>query len=337
MKHLAALLLAAVALAAGPARAAEINLYSHRHYEVDRELFAEFTARTGVAVNVVQASADQLIERLRSEGAGSPADLLLTVDAGRLQRAREAGLLQPVDSPVLAAQVPARFRDADGHWHGLTARARVVIYAKGRVEPGELSTYEALADPRWRGRLLVTSAGSVYNQSLVASMLGAVGRETTLAWARGVRANLAREPQGGDRDQARALAAGLADVAIVNTYYIGLLHTSDDPRDRAAAGAVGVFFPNQDGRGAHINISGIGLTRSARNRADALRFIEYLTSPEVQARFATANQEYPLSLDPSASPVLAEFGPFKADTQAVQRLGELNSEAVEILNTVGWP
>jgi iron(III) transport system substrate-binding protein len=337
MKRFARLLLLLGLVAAAPARSAEINLYSHRHYEVDKAVFAEFTAQTGIRVNVVQASADQLIERLRSEGAGSPADLLLTVDAGRLQRAKDAGLLQPTSSATLDARVPASLRDPDGHWHGVTVRARVIVYAPDRVKPSELSTYADLADPKWRGRLLATSAGSVYNQSLVASLLGKTDRDTTLAWTRGVLANLARRPQGGDRDQARAIAAGLADVAIVNTYYIGLLRASDDPKDRAVGEKVAVFFPDQDGAGAHVNVSGIGVTRSSRNRAEAIRFIEYLTSPEVQTRFATANHEYPLSLDTKASPTLEAFGPFKADTASIRRLGELNAGAVEILGAVGWP
>ncbi len=317
--------------------ASELNLYSHRHYEVDRQIFADFTAATGIKVNVVQASADQLIERLRAEGANSPADLLFTVDAGRLQRAKEAGLLQPLTSPLIDERVPANLRDPDRQWHGITVRARVIVYAKDRVKPEELSTYEDLADPKWRGRLLVTSSGSVYNQSLLASLIEADGREEALAWARGVRANLARTPQGGDRDQARALAAGLADVAITNTYYIGLLRSSRNAADRAAGEAVGVYFPNQAGRGAHINVSGIGLTRSSKNKENAIRFIEYLTSPEVQARFSEANHEYPLTLDINASPSLKDFGPFKADQQAVHRLGERNAEAVEVFNAVGWP
>lgn len=327
------------ALASAPAlfSAGEVNLYSHRHYEIDRQIFAEFTAATGIKVNVVQASADQLIERLKAEGENSPADVLFTVDAGRLQRAKEANLLQPVTSPLIDATVPADLRDPDRQWHAVTARARVIIHSKERVKPSELSTYEDLADPKWKGRLLVTSSGSVYNQSLLASLIEANGRDAALAWARGVNANLARAPQGGDRAQAQAIDAGLADVAIVNTYYIGLLRTSKTPRDRQAGEAVAVFFPNQDGRGAHINVSGIGVTRSAKNKDNAIKFIEYLISPEAQARFSEANHEYPLTLDVNASPVLKDFGPFKADRASVLKLGPRNSEAVEVFNTAGWP
>lgn len=328
--------LAALAVASALSAAGEVNLYSHRHYEIDKQLFADFTAATGIKVNVVQAPADQLLERLKTEGANSPADLFMTADAGRLQRAKEAGLLQPTTSATLTAQVPAALRDADGQWHGLTVRARVIVYAKDRVRPSELSTYADLADPKWNGRLLATSSGSAYNQSLLAAIVASVGRDAALAWAKGVRTNLARAPQGGDRDQARALAAGLADVAIVNTYYIGLLRTSATPADRKAADAVGVFFPDQTGRGAHINVSGAGVTRSARNRDNAIQLLEFLTSPAVQARFASANHEYPLTLAPDASPELTAFGPFKADFDSVRKLGEFNSSAVEIFNAVGW-
>lgn len=317
--------------------AGEVNLYSHRHYEVDQEIFKEFTEKTGIKVNVVQASADQLIERLKAEGENSPADLLLTVDAGRLQRAKDANLLQPASSEALDAAVPADLRDADRNWHGVTVRARVIIRAKDRVKPSELSTYEDLAKPEWKGRLLASSSGSVYNQSLAASLIAADGREKAQEWADGIVKNMARAPQGGDRDQARAIAAGLADAALVNTYYIGLLRTSKDPKDVQAGEAVEVFFPNQDGRGAHINVSGIGMTRSAKNKENAIRLMEYLVSPEVQARFASANHEYPLSLDINGSPVLKAFGPFKADRAAVQKLGELNPTAVEVLNQAAWP
>lgn len=327
----------ALAFASALSAAGEVNLYSHRHYEIDRQIFADFTAETGIKVNVVQASADQLIERLKAEGANSPADVLFTVDAGRLQRAKDAELLQPVSSPFIDATVPVDLRDADRQWHAITARARVIIHSKERVKPSELSTYEDLADPKWKGRLLVTSSGSVYNQSLLASLIEANGREAAVAWARGIASNLARAPQGGDRAQAQAIAAGLADVAIVNTYYIGLLRTSKTPRDRDAGEAVAVFFPNQDGRGAHINVSGIGVTRSAKNKDNAIKFIEYLLSPAAQARFSENNHEYPLTLDVSASPVLKDFGAFKADRDSVLKLGPRNSEAVEAFNTAGWP
>jgi iron(III) transport system substrate-binding protein len=327
-----------VALAAGPlaAAAGEVNLYSHRHYEIDKQLYADFTAATGIKVNVVQASADQLMERLKSEGANSPADLFMTADAGRLQRAKEFGLLQSVTSETLAAQVPATLRDADNQWHGMTVRSRVIVYSKDRVKASELSMYADLADPKWKGRLLATSAGSVYNQSLLAAIVGTEGREAAMAWAKGVRDNLARAPQGGDRDQARAIAAGLADIAIVNTYYIGVLGASASPADRKVAEQVAVFFPDQGGRGAHINVSGAGVTKSAKNRDNAIKLLEFLTSPAVQARFAAANHEYPLTLDYDASPELKSFGPFKADVESVRKLGEFNAAAVEIFNTVGW-
>jgi iron(III) transport system substrate-binding protein len=319
------------------AKAEEVNLYSHRHYEVDKAIFEEFTKETGIKVNVVQASADQLMERLKAEGENSPADLLLTVDAGRLQRAKEANLLQPATSEKLDKAVPEDLRDPDKQWYGVTVRARVIVFPKDRLKASDFSTYEDLADAKWKGRVLGSSAGSVYNQSLVASLIEADGLEKAQQWATDFVKNMARAPQGGDRDQARAVVAGLADAALVNTYYIGLLRTSKDPKDVEVGEAVEVFFPNQDGRGAHINVSGIGLTRSAKNKENAIKLMEYLVSPEVQARFATANHEYPLSLDIEASPVLKAFGPFKADRSAVQKLGSLNGEAVEVLNKAEWP
>lgn len=335
--HRAFAALAALAAASTLSAAGEVNLYSHRHYEIDRQIFADFTAETGIKVNVVQASADQLLERLRAEGDNSPADLLLTVDASRLERAKSANLLQPATSPLIDAAVPEDLRDPDRQWHAITVRARVIIYAPDRVKPSELSTYEDLADPKWKGRLLVSSSGSVYNQSLLASLIEVNGRESATAWARGVVANLARSPQGGDRAQAQAIVAGLADVALVNTYYIGLLRDSKDGRDRAAGEGVAVFFPNQDGRGTHINVSGIGVTRSAKNKDNAIKFIEYLLSPAVQARFADANHEYPLSLELGSSPALQDFGAFKADRGMVMQLGPRNSDAVEVFNAVRWP
>lgn len=340
--RLAALLLLGVMVAAPvglvpvPAAADEVNLYSHRHYEEDERVFALFTERTGIAVNVVRAEADQLMERLRSEGAASPADLLVTVDAGRLHRAKTEGLLQPVESAELEELVPESMRDPEGHWFAFTARARVMIYAPDRVAADELSTYEALAARQWRGRLLTRSSGNIYNQSLLASMIAQHGEAAAEEWARAVRGNMARPPQGNDRDQIRAVAAGLADVAIANTYYLGLMQASDDAADREAASKVAVFFPNQDDRGAHINVSGAGVVRHAKNPEAAVKLLEFLASEEIQKRYASANFEYPLSLEVDGSEVLNGWGAFKADPLPLNRLGELNAEAVRIFDRVGW-
>ena len=314
----------------------EVNIYSHRHYDSDRVLFERFTQLTGTKVNVVKASADQLIKRLEIEGDQSPADLLITVDAGRLCRAEDNGLLQPVKSETLEAQVPEHLRDPEGHWYGLTIRARVIVYAKDRVKPDQLSTYEALAEPPWKGKVLVRSAQNIYNQSLMASMIIAHGGDGAQAWAEGLVRNFARTPKGNDRDQVKAIAGGVGDVAIVNTYYIGKLLGSDDEAERRAGSAVEIFFPNQKDRGAHINISGAGVTRSSKNVANAVALLEFLTGPDAQQALAKANSEYPVNPQVEEPPLLKSWGAFKADTIHLSLLGKHNSEAVKIFAQSGW-
>jgi iron(III) transport system substrate-binding protein len=315
---------------------AVVNVYSHRHYEADRELFRRFTAETGIAVRVVTASADELITRLRNEGSASPADVLITVDAGRLHRATLEGLLQPVRSEVLEASVPTRFRDPDGHWYGLTRRARVLVYHRERVDPSTLGGYGALAEPEWRGRVLVRSSSNVYNQSLLAGLIARDGAEAAERWAAGVVRNLAQAPRGGDTDQLKMVAAGVGDVALVNTYYLARLAESSNPEDRRAAAVLGIHFPDQAGTGTHVNVSGAGVTRSSRNVANAVRLLEYLTSDEAQRLFAETNQEYPVNADVPWPPVLRAWGDFRADTVSLGRLGELNGQAVRIFDRVGW-
>jgi iron(III) transport system substrate-binding protein len=316
--------------------AGEVNVYSHRHYDVDERLFSRFTELTGIRVNVQTASADELITRLENEGADSPADILVTVDAGRLHRAQARGLLQSATSAVLEANVPENLREPDGHWFGLTQRARVIVYHNDRVSPDELSTYEDLADPRWRGRVLIRSSENIYNQSLLASMLAAHGDDVCTEWAAAVVANMAREPRGGDRDQIRAIAAGEGDVAVVNTYYFGRMQNGEDEADREIASQIGVFFPNQAGRGTHVNVSGAGIAAHAPNRANALRLIEFLTGAEAQSVYAEANFEYPVNPGVPAAEALAAWGDFKADGLSLARLGELNRDAVMILDRAGW-
>ena len=316
--------------------AAELNVYSHRHYDSDAILFKQFTKETGIKVNVVKASADQLIQRLISEGKNSPADVLLTVDAGRLHRAKAAGVLQPVKSKTLAKNVPASMRDPEGHWYGMTVRSRVIVYSKDRVKPSELSTYEALAKPEWKGRVVARSSSNIYNQSLLASIIAANGSEKALAWAKAVRKNMARSPRGSDRDQARAVAAGLADVAIMNTYYLGILSNSSVAADREVAAKVGVFFPNQDGRGSHINVSGGGVTASAKNKKEAIRFLEFLTSAKSQETFGNVNYEYPVIIGNNKSDLLKGWGSFKADDVNLSILGAKNAEAVKLFDRAGW-
>lgn len=325
--------------AAGAATGAGVvNVYSHRHYDTDEQLFDLFTRETGIRVNVVTAPADELITRLEAEGSASPADVLITVDAGRLHRAKERGLLQGITSRVLEEVIPSHLRDPDGQWFGFTQRARVVVYAVDRVDPSELSTYADLVHPRWRGRILSRSSGNVYTQSLMAAMIARMGTEAAEEWARGVVANFARPPQGADRDQIRDVAAGVADLALVNTYYLGLMLRSDAPADREAAARVAVFFPDQgEGEaGTHVNVSGAGVAAHAPNRENAIRLLEFMVSDEAQRLFAEGNSEYPVKAGVPWTATLQAWGEFRRDTLPLARLGELNTEAVRALDRAGW-
>lgn len=313
-----------------------VNVYSHRHYEADQELFRYFTEMTGIQVNVQTASADELITRLETEGESTIVDVLITVDAGRLHRAKERGLLQSVSTATLDANVPSHLRDPDGFWYGLTQRGRVIVYATDRVDPSELSSYEDLADPRWRGRVLVRSSENIYNQSLLASIIASSGEEAAERWAEGIVANMARAPQGGDTDQIKDVAAGVGDVAIVNTYYLGRLLNADEAADRNLADKVGVFFPNQASRGTHVNVSGAGVTAYSPNRENAIRLLEFLTDAKAQSVFAEANFEYPVKPGVEWAATLAGWGEFVADTLNLSTLGALNARAVMVFDRAGW-
>lgn len=313
-----------------------INLYSARHYDSDNAIYQGFTKKTGIRVNLIEAPADKLIERIKSEGVNSPADVLMTVDAGNLWRAQEAGLLQPISSRVLQSAVPANLRDPQGHWFGFSKRARVIVYNKDRIKPSELSTYEDLANPKWKGRLISRTSNHVYNQSLTGSILAAHGGSKTESWAKGMVANFARQPQGNDTAQIRDVAAGIADLTFVNTYYVPRLIKSDKAEDKAVAAKIGVFFPNQRDRGTHINISGGGIVKTSKNRDAALRFLEYLTTPEVQAMFARGNNEYPVRAGVAIDPVLASFGKFKEDQLNAAVFGRNNAEALKVMDRAGW-
>lgn len=313
-----------------------VNVYSHRHYDTDQQLFDRFSQETGIQVRVVSASADELIARLEREGPASPADVLITVDAGRLHRAKERGLLQPIRSSELEDAIPAHLRDAEGFWFGLTSRARILAYARERVEPGELTRYEDLAEPAWENRVLARTSENVYNVSHLASMVAALGEEEAEGWARAVVENFARPPQGNDTDQLRDVAAGVGDVALVNSYYVGRLLNADDEATRELGRRVGIAFPNQEDRGTHINVSGAGVTAHAPNRAHALQLLGFLVSPEAQRQFAQANFEYPVRPGVEWAPTLQAWGEFQADTLNLERLGELNNTAVHIFDRVGW-
>lgn len=313
-----------------------VNLYSARKEQLIKPLLHEFTRQSGIKVNLVTGKADALLKRLESEGRNSPADLLITTDAGRLYRGKVAELLQPVESEVLEGAVPASYRDPEGYWYGLSLRARPIIYVKDKVDPAELSGYEALADPKWKGRICIRSSGNIYNQSLVASMIASGGEQKTKEWANSFVANFARKPSGGDRDQIKAAAAGVCDIAIANTYYLGkMVHAKDDGQRQAAA-KVAIFWPNQDGRGVHINISGAAVTAAARNKANAIKLLEFLVSDSAQQWYAEVNHEYPVKEGVTWSETLKAWGEFKPDNINMAKLGEYNAAAVKVMDRVGW-
>jgi iron(III) transport system substrate-binding protein len=312
-----------------------VNVYSARHYDSDQVLFNAFTESTGIQVNLIEAKAEELVERIRGEGANSPADVIITVDAGNLWRADQAGLLAPVNSEILNTAIPDNLRHPQGKWFGLATRARVIIYNKETVSPEELSTYEDLASETWQGRICIRSSSNVYNQSLLASII-ASDSEAAEAWAQGIVNNMAREPEGGDTDQIKAVAAGECDVAVSNHYYLARLLASEDPAEQEVANAVGIFFPNQEDRGTHINISGAGVVATAPNHDNAVTFIEFLASPEAQQIFAEQGFEFPVVEGVTASSIIEGFGDFKSDTLNVAVYGENNPLAVQIFDRVGW-
>ncbi|NJK42042.1 MAG: Fe(3+) ABC transporter substrate-binding protein [Acaryochloridaceae cyanobacterium SU_2_1] len=315
---------------------AVVNVYTARHYDTDEELYQDFTKKTGIKINLLEGKDNELLERIKNEGTNRQADVLITVDAGRLWRAEEAKLLQPIQSDILKAKVPENLRHPDGLWFGLTRRARILVYNKAKIKPAQLSTYEALAEPTWKGRVCVRSSNNIYNQSLLGSFIESEGPEATKAWAKGLVANLARPPKGGDTDQIKAVAAGQCDVAIVNHYYLARMAQSKNAEDQAVAAKVGAFFPNQQDRGTHVNISGAGVVANAPHQKNAIAFLEYLTSAEAQTVFAEGNDEYPVVKDVAIPAVLKEYGEFKADTINVSAYGRNNPEAIKIADQVGW-
>lgn len=321
-----------------PAKAdnGSVNVYNSRHYGTDQQLWDGFKAATGVTVNVVEGTHEQLIQRMQSEGANSPADVFITVDAGRLAQATNLGLLQPVRSATLESSVPAHLRHPEGLWYGLAMRARVLVYAKDRVKPEDLSTYEALAEPRFKNKIVVRSSTNVYNLSLVGAILAANGPEKTEAWCKGLVANMARPPEGGDTDQLKAVAAGVGDIAISNTYYLARLLASQKPEEQAIGEKLAVFFPNQQGRGTHVNISGAAVLKSAPNKDNAVRLLEYLTSADAQRYFADTSLEYPANPTVKPHPVLASWGEFKQDTLNAALYAKNAPEAAMITDRCGW-
>ena len=315
--------------------AQEVNVYSARHYDTDDVIYQKFTETTGIEVRLIEGNSDALLERLKREGKRSPADVFITVDAGRLFKAEQQGVFQPDQSTILETRIPASLRHPEGLWFGLTKRARVILRSKARVQPGEITSYEALAEPKWKGRVLIRSSSNVYNQSLVGSLIEVHGEAQAEAWCRGVVTNFARKPQGGDRDQIKAVAAGEGDVAIANSYYYARM-LSGTKEEQEAAAKVQIVFPNQDDRGTHVNISGIGVVKTSPNKANAIKFIEYLTSKEAQRVFAAGNNEYPVVKGVETVPVLKKFGTFKEDVLNPAVFGRNNQKAVRMMDRAAW-
>jgi iron(III) transport system substrate-binding protein len=311
-----------------------VNIYSARHYDTDMALYERFTKETGIKVNLIEGGSDALIQRIINEGEFSPADMMITVDAGRLWRAADNGLFQAIESPVINARVPAHLRHPSGLWFGLSKRARVIAYNKAKGLPAGFTSYEDLANASLKGQVCMRSSGNIYNLSLLASIIEANGAAQAQDWANGVVANFARNPQSNDTGQLRAVAAGECSITVANTYYLGRLLGSSKDADQAVIANLGVLFPNQDGRGSHINISGAGITKYAPNKANAVRFLEYLTSDFAQRLFAEGNNEYPI-VGETTGPV-SELGAFTEDNISASILGQRQAEAVKIFDRAGW-
>ncbi|TGN39381.1 Fe(3+) ABC transporter substrate-binding protein [Marinobacter confluentis] len=326
----------AASMAATSVAANEVNLYSARHYDSDQAIYDAFTEETGIEVNLIEGKSDALIERIKREGVASPADVLITVDAGNLWRADQEGIFQPVESETLNSRLPDSLRHPEGHWFGFSQRLRVIYYDRSDFDPSRISTYEDLAKSEFKGEICIRSSNNIYNQSLLASLVEYHGEDGAQEWAQGVVDNMARDPQGGDTDQIRAVAAGECNLAVGNHYYYARLLNSDDEADREVARKVGIIFPNQAERGVHANIGGAGVAANAPNRDNAVRFLEFLASDTAQEVFAGSNHEFPAVEGVLKNPVLDSWGNLNIDDINVSVLGENNPEAVRIFDRVGW-
>jgi len=316
----------------------EINIYSQRHYEVDRKQYENFEKKTGIKVNIIKANADELLERLKNEGENSPADLFVTVDAGKLQKGVEMGLFQKINNDVINKNVSKQLIDKNGYWIPITYRARILVYSNDRVMKSELSTYEDLANEKWRGRILVRSSSNAYNQALMSSLYANLGEEAVEKWSSGLVKNFARDPKGNDRDQVKAIAAGQGDIAIVNSYYIGLLLSSEKQQEVDVGNSVSVFFPNQgeNERGSHINISGFAITKNAPNKENSIKLLEYLTSVEAQETYVNNSYEYPANPLVKPSDIVQSWGEFRVDKLDLNKLGTYRNEAIKVFDKTGW-
>ena len=319
-------------------KSTEVNLYSQRHYTVDEMQYEAFEKETGIKVNVIKANADELIERLKNEGSNSPADLFISVDAGKLQKARELNLLQKISNDQINSNISDDLKDINGFWVPITYRARILVYSKDRVKAEELSTYSSLTDDKWKNKILVRSSSNAYNQALLSSIVANKGIESATNWTSSLVQNFARDPKGNDRDQVKAIAAGQGDIAIVNSYYIGLLLSSEKEEELKAGESVGIFFPNQaEGEsGTHINISGIGLAKNSPNKENALKLIEFLTGESAQSRYVNTSFEYPVNPNVKPSAIVSNWGEFKRDKLDLNQLGIFRKKAIEIFDTSAW-
>lgn len=318
-----------------PAQDQSLNLYSARHYQTDEALYTNFTKQTGIKINRIEAGENELLERIKNEGANSPADILLTVDAARLAQADALKLFAPVSSDVLETKIPAQLRTRN--WYAFSTRARIILYNKATVNPAEVQNYEDLANSRLKGKLCVRSGSHPYNLSLGAAMLEHLGEQKTTEWARGMVANFARAPKGGDIDQIKAVAAGECGVALVNSYYVARMLRSDKPDDKKAMDAVAIVWPNQKSTGTHVNISGAGMLKNAPNKAAAIKFLEYLVSDQAQVYFADGNNEWPVVAGVKTSnPALDAMGKFKAETINVDALARNQAAVQRIYDRTGW-
>lgn len=329
-------LLALSALATFAFANGEVNIYSARHYDADTQLYKLFEEKTGIKVNATQARGGELIKKLQAEGDSSQADLFITADAGNFHTAKTMGVLQSVKSETLNNIIPESYRDDEGYWYAISKRARIIAYDKRDFDPSKVKNYEDLANPELKGKLLIRSATAPYSKSLLAAIIEAKGKDEAVKWAKGTLDNLAREPKGGDRDQAKAIFAGEGEVAVMNTYYIGLMLTSPKPEDVEAAKVLGVIFPNQDNRGTHVNISGIGMTKAAKNKENAVKFMEFMVSPEAQKILAGINYEYPINKDVEPHEIIKGFGTFKEDVTPLYKSVKNTNDAVKIYDMVGW-
>lgn len=330
------LALGAIVLASSLFGGSEVNVYSQRHYDSDKVLLKQFEEKTGIKVNIVTAKAEELVSKLAIEGSNTPADVLITADIGNLYEAKERKLLQNINSKILEENIPSHLRDDQNEWFALTKRARVFVYNPQKVNPADLSDYLSLADSKFKGKVITRSSTAAYNKSLLASIIAHNGEEKSLEFAKGLVNNFAFDPKGGDRDQIRAVAAGDADIAIVNTYYLGVMLNSEDKKDVEIAKSLKIFFPAQNTTGTHINISGAGVTKYAKNKENAIKLIEFLSSVEAQGVFAEANHEYPANQKAKISSTVSSWGTFKEDVIQLNKVGENTKKAVEIATKGNW-